>query len=93
MPKKKPSLDATIRVPKPFDREIEAEAYRLDIFKYEVVELAWEAYVSRRGPQKLSGSTPYDAAVLEAIHALHKAKRTPEIEAILALLRAMAAKR
>lgn len=45
MPKKlKVPLESTIRVPKDLDREIEHEACRLDIFKYEMVQRAWEAY-------------------------------------------------
>lgn len=95
MPKKqKPSLDATIRVPKALDRQIEKESFDLDLFKYEIVQSAWEAYKLPTGPRKRSaGATPYDGAVLEAIGALYRAKRTREIEAVLALLAAMAGSR
>lgn len=92
--KQKVPLEATIRVPKALDREIEAESYRLDLFKYEVVSRAWDAYQSRRlGPQRVPlNATPYDAVILDTIHALHKAGRTGDIEALVTILKSIAAK-
>ncbi len=61
MTEKKPKipLEGFIRVTKDLDREIEGEAYRRDLFKYQVVEAAWRVY--KQQPSSVEGQATLPA--------------------------------
>ncbi len=48
MSERKPKKDPMIRVSEPMHKEMDLEGNRLDLFLYDVVALAWQAYKEAR---------------------------------------------
>jgi len=59
---KKPKIPLTgqVRLPEELDRAIDMEASRLGLFKYEIVQDAWQAYLAKRGEPHKSAKIASD---------------------------------
>lgn len=80
MPEKKAKIPLTgqVKLPEQLDREIDAERARLGIFKYEVVQLAWEAYKATTAPVEPAQTSNFIALTEDQLDILAILSEDPE---------------
>lgn len=83
--KAKIPLTEQVKLPDGIGRAIAMEAVRLNKFKYEIIEAAWQAYQARRDQEKASSGTPASVEVVSA--PLPKENLPGEVESAISVIR------